>query len=60
MIRQKRLFSEKTVFYVLIDNIVVGFTLHFNAVKRLFEHFDLLWKYPTMFKSVHEKKKRKG
>ena len=48
----------KTVFYVLIDNVVAGLTLHFNAVKWLAENFDFLWKYPTMTES--ELKKAKG
>ena len=53
----KEAFFRKTVFYILIDNVVVIFTLHFNAVKRLSENFDFLWKYPTMSESVHDKKK---
>ena len=32
-------YFRKTVFYVLIDNVVVGLNLHFNAVKWLAENF---------------------
>jgi len=35
-------YFRKTVFYVLIDNVVAGLTLGFNAVKRLSESFDFL------------------
>ena len=44
------------MFYVWIDNVVAGLTLHFNAVKWLTENFDFLWKYPTMSESELEKK----
>ena len=37
-------YVRKIVFYVLIDNVVAGLTLRFNAVKRLFANFDFLWK----------------
>ena len=36
----------KTVFYVLIDNVVTRLTVRFNAVKKLVENFDFVWKYP--------------
>ena len=36
------------MFYVLIDNVVTGLTVRLNAVKKLVENVDFLWKYPTM------------
>ena len=33
-------YFRKTVFYVLIDNVVTGLTVRFNAVRMLAEHFD--------------------
>ena len=51
-------YFRKTVFYVLIDDVVAGLTVHFNAVKWLAENFDFLWKYPTMSESELEKKQK--
>ena len=47
------------MFYVLIDNVVAGLTLGFNAVKRLSENVDFLLKYSTMTESEREKKRAK-
>ena len=44
------------MFYVLIDNVVTGLTVCFNAVIKLAENFDFLWKYPTMCQSKLERK----
>ena len=33
-------YFRKTVFYVLIDNVVTGLTVRFNAVKKLVENVD--------------------
>ena len=52
---QNKAYFRKTVFYVLIDNVVAGLTLCFNAVKWLAEKFDFLWKYLTMSESELEK-----
>ena len=51
-------YFRKIVFYVLIDNVVAGLTLRFNAVEWLAENFDFLWKYPTMSESELEKSER--
>ena len=52
-------YFRKTVFYVLIDNVIAGLTVRFDAVKRLVENFDFLWKYPTMCESEVEKKAKR-
>ena len=52
-------YFRKTVFYVLIDNVVAGLTVCFNAVKKLAKKFDFLWKYPTMCESELEKKAKR-
>ena len=46
----------KSGFYVLIDNVATGLTVCFNAVKKMAENIDLLWKYPTMCDSELEEK----
>ena len=32
----------KTVYYILVVNVVTGLTVRFNAVKNMAENFDLL------------------
>ena len=56
---QEEAYFRKTVFYVFIDNVVAGLTVRFNAVKRLADSFDFLWKYPTMCESELEKKAKR-
>lgn len=51
----RRVLFQKTVTYVLIDNVVAGLTARFNAVKRQ-KIFYFLWKYPRMSKSEQAKK----
>ena len=41
-------YLRKTVFHVLIDNVVTGLTVRFNAVKKLTEKKFFGCKYPTM------------
>ena len=43
----------------MIHNVVTGLTVRFNAAKKIAEHFDLLWKYPTMCESELEKKAKR-
>ena len=47
------------MFYVLIDNVVTGLTVRFNAVKKLAENFDFLCKYPIMCEGELEKKAKR-
>ena len=42
---------RKTVLYVLLDSVVGGLTVRFNAVERLAENSYFLRKYPTMCES---------
>ena len=41
---------RKTVFYVLIDNVVTGLNVLFSAAKNLAENVVFLWKYPQYVK----------
>ena len=47
------------LFFVLIDNVVTGLTVRFNAVKKLAGNFDVLCKFPTMRESELEKKAKR-
>ena len=38
----------KTVFYVLLDNVITRLNVCFNAVKKLAGNYVISWKYPTM------------
>ena len=44
-------YFRKSVFYVLLDNVIAALTIRFDAVKQLAEKFDFLWKYLTMSES---------
>ena len=46
------------MFYVLIDNVVTGLTVRFNAAKKLAEIL-LLLKYSTMCEGELEKKAKR-
>ena len=43
----------------MIDNVVTGLTVRFNAVRMLAENFDFLWKYPTIYECELEKKEER-
>ncbi|XP_053167420.1 52 kDa repressor of the inhibitor of the protein kinase-like [Hemicordylus capensis] len=49
-------YFRKCVLYVLVDNVIAGLTVRFNAVKQLAEKFDFLWKYLTMSESDVKRK----
>ena len=46
----EKAYFRKTVLYVLIDNVVAGLTLHFNAVKWLAENFYFYGNIPQCLK----------
>lgn len=55
MVHQKRP-TLQSLFYVLVDDVIAGFTVRFNAVKQLAEKFDFLWKYLTIGMSASDVK----
>ena len=47
------------MFYALIDNVASGLTVRFNAITKLADNYDFLWKYPAMCESELEKKAKR-
>ena len=41
-------YFRKSVFYVMLDNVVAGLTVRFNAARKISQNFSFLWKYLTM------------
>ena len=41
-------YFRKSVFYVMLDNVIAGLTVRFNAARKISQNFSFLWKYLTM------------
>ena len=51
--------SSEDIFYVVMDNVIGGFTLHFSAARQISDTFSFLWNYQMMSKEELRRKAAK-
>jgi len=49
---------RESVFYVVMDNVIGGLTIRFNAAKNIADKFSCLWKYLTIPSDEVEEKSK--
>ena len=51
--------SSEDIFYVVMDNVIGGFTLHFSTARQISDTFSFLWNYQMMSKEELRRKAAK-